>query len=305
MGDVPTVGRGESGRLELALWLTRDDNPLTARVMVNRVWQHLFGYGLVRSVDNFGTTGDRPTHPELLDHLATRFVEGGAWSVKKLIRSIMLSSTYQQSATFDRAKFEVDPDNKLLWRMNQRRLEAESIRDAMLAVAGNLEASRPFASPVQGVPAVDIGRRARFTGGAIGEVNPHRSVYLPILRGLEPEVLDVFDMADTSLETGQRDVTTVAPQALFMMNDPFVLAQARGLARRVLETPGLDEARRVDRAYRLAVGRPATAADRARAIAYLNACMRPKERGQAMDTPAAWASFCQALMASAEFRYVN
>jgi hypothetical protein len=255
-------------------------------------------------VDNFGTTGEPPSHPELLDYLAHQFVKNG-WSVKRQIRMIVLSSAYQQASVADPAGMAADPDDRLVWRMQPRRLEAEAIRDAMLAVGGNLDTTRPLASPVQATRAIDIGKRPRLTGGMIGEVNPHRSVYLPILRGLEPEVLDVFDMADTSLETGQRDVTTVAPQALFMMNDPFVMAQAKGLARRVLETPGLDEPRRVDRAYRLAVGRPATATDRARAIAYLNACMRPRERGQAIDAPAAWASFCQALMASAEFRYVN
>jgi len=304
---VPTVGRGESGRLELALWLTRDDNPLTARVMVNRVWQHLFGYGLVRSVDNFGTTGDRPTHPELLDHLATRFVSDDAWSVKKLIRSIMLSSTYQQSATFDRAKFEVDPDNKLLWRMNQRRLEAESIRDAMLEASGRLTVQPPVGSVALDLPPVEI-RAGRFNPSEILASASFRSVYLPVFRNAVPEVLEAFDFADPNTVSGARDVTTVAPQALYMLNNEFVNQQAHALAIRVGTHAPPNDPARVDLAYKLTLGRPAAPAERDRAIAYVSNYLHdPASRGRADERARidAWASLCQALMASAEFRYLN
>src|SRR5205814_3732701 len=138
-GPVPP---DHSGRLELAHWLTSPDHPLTARVMVNRVWRHLFGAGIVRTVDNFGTTGERPSHPELLDHLAVRFVADG-WSVKKLVREIVLSRTYCQASTYNERAFRADPENRLLWRVEKRRLDAEAIRHAMLAVSGELDPARP------------------------------------------------------------------------------------------------------------------------------------------------------------------
>ena len=145
--DAPKAASDRSGRLELARWLAHPDHPLTARVMANRVWRHLFGAGIVRTVDNFGTSGERPSHPELLDQLAVRFVADG-WSVKKLIREIVLSRSYRQSSTYDENAFRTDPENRLLWRAAKRRLDAEAIRDAMLAVSGELDAARPAGSLV-------------------------------------------------------------------------------------------------------------------------------------------------------------
>jgi hypothetical protein len=304
IGPIPS---DHSGRLELANWVASPKNPLTARVMVNRIWLHLFGAGLVRTVDNFGTTGEPPTHPELLDHLATQFMNDG-WSVKHMIRRIMLSSTYQQAGTFDASKYAVDPDNHFLWRASPRRLEGEAIRDGMLSASGKLDQKRPVASSIQKAPPVDIGRAARlldrFIGG--GENNV-RSVYLPILRGgILPPMLDVFDMADNSQVTGSRETTTVAPQALFMMNDRFVLAQSEALANRIATERVADPAR-VDRAYMLALGRTPTDAERGRALKYVKEFTKdettdPKKRSRAEQD--AWSSICQALFASAEFRYL-
>jgi cytochrome c553 len=307
IANSPVVSPGESGRLELAIWLTRPDNPLTARVMVNRIWEHLFGFGIVRSVDNFGTTGDKPTHPELLDHLATRFVNDG-WSVKKMIRSIMLSDTYQQSANFDRAKYSVDPDNKMLWRMNQRRLEAEAIRDAMLAASGKLNTQSPIGSVALDLPPIEV-RPGRFNPGEILAGTNFRSVYLPVFRNAVPEVLEAFDFADPNTVSGARDVTTVAPQALFMLNNEFVTKQAQALAFRVATQAAKNDGARVELAYKLALGRSATSGERDRAEAYVYNYLRDPALGRVRDTDEmklkAWSSLCQALMASAEFRYLN
>ncbi|HSI35330.1 MAG TPA: PSD1 and planctomycete cytochrome C domain-containing protein [Tepidisphaeraceae bacterium] len=307
--NPPTISPGQSGRRELAQWVTSAENPLTARVMANRVWAHLFGAGLVRSVDNFGTTGDKPTHPELLDHLATRFVKDG-WSVKRLIKSIVLTSTYQQSAAFDKAKFERDPENHLLWRQNQRRLEAEAIRDAMLAVSGQINPTPPTASIAIDLPNIPLGvGGARFNPAELVSSTTHRSVYLPILRNLTPESLDVFDFADNANVTGQRDVTTVPPQALYVMNSPFVIRLSRAMTDRVAGAGLQADPARIDYAYKLALGRPATPVEKDRAAAYLQAFLRDPKAATSRDPyqnkHAAWSSLCQALMASAEFRYLN
>jgi hypothetical protein len=177
--DMKPLPRSSSGRLELARWIASSENPLTARVMVNRVWMHLMGNGIVASVDNFGATGAKPSHPELLDHLALQFVADD-WSVKKLIRDIVLSRTYQLSSTFDSTAFNTDPDNALRWRADKRRLDAESLRDSLLAVGGSLELEPPYGSMI-----VEESRKLR--GGVadidgLEKTSPHRSVYLPIVR---------------------------------------------------------------------------------------------------------------------------
>ena len=234
----------ESGRRQLAGWLTSADNPLTARVMVNRIWHHVIGAGLVRTVDNFGSTGETPSHPELLDYLALRFMEEG-WSVKKLIRAIMLSRLYQmesESGPHDAQARSVDPDNRLLWRMNRRRLDAEEIRDLMLVVGGNLDVTAGGSTLAK-----DNVRERDYTFA-----DTRRSVYTPILRNRLHELFDVFDFADPNTCMGRRNVSTVATQALYLMNSPFVMDQARRSARRLLDMPLADEQFRVDHAYRLA-----------------------------------------------------
>jgi hypothetical protein len=282
------VDKARSGRLELAAWLTQPDHPLTARVMVNRVWLHLFGQGLSRAADNFGLHGEPPTHPELLDYLALGFVEDG-WSVKRLIRRLVLTHTYQLGSGHSVANFTADPDNRLWWRMPARRLDAESIRDAMLAVSGKLLTNPPSGS----LASFDNIKRKKVVAEA--KEQPYRSIYLGIIRNGLPESLAIFDVADPSLIVGQRDVTTVPAQALYLMNSPFVLEQAKALAER-LQSAGGDDAARVDSAFRLALARPPSAAEREQVLGYLR---------EMAGSSLAWTGFCQTLLASAEFRYLQ
>ncbi|MEM7012684.1 MAG: DUF1553 domain-containing protein, partial [Verrucomicrobiota bacterium] len=229
--DAPSFADQQSGRLELANWLTSEENPLTARVMVNRIWLHMFGDGIVRTPDNFGVNGERPSHPQLLDHLAAEFRDGG-WSVKKMIRRIALTHAYRRSDAHDDTNFEVDPDNIYVWRHSRKRLEAEAIRDAILAVSGNLNPERPVGSVVtqHGGKLIQDG----LTPDKIHEPSNHRSVYLAMLRNGLPEALEVFDVADPSLVVGRRNTTTVPAQDLFMMNNPFVSENAEAMARQLL-----------------------------------------------------------------------
>jgi Protein of unknown function (DUF1553)/Protein of unknown function (DUF1549)/Planctomycete cytochrome C len=292
-----------SGRLALANWIASKDNPLTARVMVNRVWQHLFGQGLVSTVDNFGALGEEPTDPRLLDALAVRFMNDDKWSLKKLIRSIVLSRVYRLSSAHNADNYAKDPSNKFLWRMERRRLDAEEIRDAILAASGQLDLVRPEGSPV-----LELDNGIVRGGKALQDVRKstnHRSVYLPILRGLVPEELQVFDVADPNLIMGEREVTTVAPQALFMMNSPFVINQAHQMAHRVLGTRGLNEDGRIHLAYRLALGRLADEHEKADIKRYLTSYESALGSAGPKINPrvAAWASLCQTLMSSGEFRY--
>jgi hypothetical protein len=301
--DAPKIDPKQSGRRELAEWLTHARNPLTSRVMVNRVWHHLFGRGLVSSVDNFGVTGDVPSHPELLDHLAARFVRDG-WSVKKLIREIVLSRTYRLSSGEGSAEARrADPANRLLWRHSARRLGAEEIRDAMLAASGRLVGVRPSASPAGRLKVMEMKSDGPEAAAVEkdGRKSRHRSIYLPLLRCLVPQALEVFDFAGQGMVTGSRDTTTVAPQALYLLNDPFVREQATALADRLLqrEEPGC----RIRLAYRLTLSREATSKEIQRASAYLAQFEGAAEGPDPERT--AWSSFCQALLGSAEFRYVR
>jgi hypothetical protein len=295
--NPPEIADRSSGRLELAQWLTRPDHPLTARVMVNRVWHHLFGRGLVATVDNFGATGERPTHPELLDHLALRFMDEG-WSVKAMVRGLVLSRTYRLANLNQDGSEAKDPENLLLGRMNMRRLEAEALRDAMLFASGQLDLRRPESSPVMGMNLAEIGRRG---GSPDLSQSTHRSVYLPVLRNFLPDLFDAFDFAEPSSVMGRRDVTTVSTQALFMMNNPFVLAQARAMAESLLQETSASENDRVSMAYLRILGRPATAGETQRALEFMGEL---SESG-AHPSARAWAGFCQALFASAEFRYLK
>jgi hypothetical protein len=309
--NAPKINPNQSGRLELTQWLTSEKNPLTSRVMVNRVWHHLFGQGIVASVDNFGTTGEAPSHPELLDYLAARFVHEG-WSIKKLVRSLVLSRAYQLSSETPSAHMTLDPANRLIWRHNPRRLTAEEIRDSMLAVGGNLDRTRPPSSVGHQIPVRELPNNGPIAKQLAQEaaVSKHRSVYLPLLRTLVPPVLEVFDFAEQGMVTGKRDSTTVAPQALYLLNDPFVRQQSLALARRLLGRTDLDDARRINLAYRLTLGRPATSSEIDRVKGYLadyQAAAAERERAAKAPTPRveAWGSFCQAVLASAEFRYVR
>ncbi len=228
-----------SGRLELARWITNPDHPLTARVLVNRVWQQLFGEGLVRTPGNFGAQGEPPTHPELLDFLAVRFVQEG-WSIKKLVRSLVLSSTYRQSSVADQATLEVDPDNRLVSRVNRRALSAEQLRDAMLFAAGILEETR-------GGPAV---RDAR---------SPRRTLYLMTVRSDRSTYRELFDAADPTAIVDERTPSIVAPQALYLLNAPWALEVAGAIANRVLSEVEGDQGAWIERLYQLLYARSPSA----------------------------------------------
>ncbi len=285
-----------SGRRELADWLASPSNPLTARVIVNRVWLHLFGRGLVPTPDNFGAAGARPSHPELLDTLAVEFMNDG-WSIKRLIRRIVLSRAYGLDSAHDPRNFEADPDNALVWRMSKLRLDAEAVRDALLLVGGRLATGPPVGSAVARV-GEGLAFFVRVEG--LDASDTHRSVYLPVVRDRVLESLALFDFADPSLVTGERATTTGPAQALYFLNGPLVIRQAEALADRVRAMVG-DEAHRVDRAYRIALARGPTAAERDRALAFLREFAA--RAGGTDPARRAGAAFCQALLASAEFRY--
>jgi cytochrome c553 len=267
---TPSVNGKQSGRLELAAWLTSPRNPLTPRVIVNRIWQHLFGRGIVSTVDNFGATGDSPSHPELLDHLATRFIRDG-WSIKRLVRSIVLSRSYRLGSATTPGHLAADPANSLVWRHGPRRLDTEEIRDAMLAAAGTLSRDRPDVSPVRGLKMVEMrdnGPEARAIHDW-SDSSTRRSVYLPLLRGVTPRSLECFDPVEQTLVTGRRDTTTVPGQALYLLNSPFVRRQSLALAERLLAPEVEPDEARIRAAYRLAVGRAPTGKEIARALSFL------------------------------------
>jgi hypothetical protein len=276
-GEPPRFSKG-SGRLDLAQAIASPDNPLTARVIVNRIWAWHFGRGIVGTPSNFGQLGERPTHPELLDDLAARFVAHG-WSLKWLHREILLSATYQQSSEASARPQAIDPDNRLLWRMNRRRLDVEAWRDALLAVSGQLD--RSF-----GGPTVDLN----------SPQNRRRTVYCKVSRHELNGLLRLFDFPDANITSERRTETTVPQQQLFVLNSPFILGQAKALAARLI--PDADGVRR---AYVLAYGRPATETELAMALHYLGGHDEPAER----NGLARWERYTQALLAANEFLYVD
>ncbi|MEX0819598.1 MAG: PSD1 and planctomycete cytochrome C domain-containing protein [Pirellulaceae bacterium] len=302
VSDIPSIDDQSSGRLELAQWITSPGNPLTARVMVNRVWHHLFGRGLVPTVNNFGVLGEKPSHPELLDYLAVRFVEND-WSTKQLIRAVVLSRVYQLSTRKDADNFQEDPDNVLLWRMTPRRLEVEPLRDALLAVSGQLDAARPEGSTV-----TPLGQQlARAV--AYEKLNPasnHRTVYLPVVRHYTPHMLQEFDFAASSLVVGDRAETTTSQQALFFLNNDFILEQAEATARLLMKEAS-DPAVQIRTAYQRTLSRSPTPAELATAREYLQrAAEHLKDEYSEADQrqTMALSSFMQTLFGSAEFRYL-
>ncbi len=319
----PAIPSSSSGRRELAEWLVSPSNPLTARVMVNRAWHWLFGRGLVESVDNFGTTGQKPSNQALLDHLASSFIAEG-WSMKGLIKDIVLSRSYQLSSAHDAKSFAADPENALVWKMNKRRLDAECVRDAMLSASGSLDLKPPTGSIIGRAGDSGIGGprgRGVSEQAIIHASGPARSVYLPIARDVVPDSLAVFDFAETSLVTGSRETTNVPSQALFLLNSTTVSLQAQALADRVLKgypagpnggvRANLDQ--RLTYAYWLVFSRNPDATERAAASEFLGKFPSDWKKGETVpmgmrdadDVKAAWTSLCRALFASAEFRYLN
>jgi hypothetical protein len=265
----PRVNAKQSGRLELARWLTSSRNPLTPRVIVNRVWYHLFGRGIVSTVDNFGTTGAPPSNPELLDHLASRFINGG-WSIKRLVRAVVLSRAYQLGSKATPKHLGADPANALVWRHSPRRLDSAELRDAMLAAAGSLKPQRPNASPIHELNMVEIRDNGPEARAILenADASRERSVYLPLLRGITPRPLEAFDPVDQTLVTGARQVTTVPGQALYLLNSSFVRGQASALAERLLRQQATDEDR-LRALYRLVLGRLPKPDDTQRSMEFL------------------------------------
>lgn len=247
----------QSGRLELAEWIASPENPLTARVTANRVWHWMYGRGLVRTVDDFGHAGENPSHPELLDYLARRLIEEN-WSIKALVREIALSRTWQLASTYDAQNYAIDPDNQFCWRMNQRRLEAEAVRDAMLAVSGRLDLERPLGTYLREAGEGGVGQNV-FEPVIRAIAADTRSVYLPGVRSVLPEMLETFDAPDASLVTGSRDTTLSPLQSLFLMNNQFVQVQAVALAERLGEVP---KDQQIATVYEIAFGRSPTERER-------------------------------------------
>lgn len=299
----PPIPASRSGRLELAQWITSKDNPLTARVAVNRVWAKLFGEGIVSTTENFGTTGLAPTHPKLLDHLALQFMED-RWSFKTLIRKLVLTRTYRMSTDFNHANYERDPDNKLLWRATPRRLDSEAIRDSILAVSGQLDLKRP-SSAVMKFGDGELSRKS--APNLTLNTPPYRSVYLPVVREKAEELIDLFDGADANLVTGHRKTSNVAGQALYMMNSEFIIKQADAFAadlrRRHSSTKD-----RINAGFQRAFGRPPTNNEFKASIDFYNSFSAAAQRETGSRNQADFlflSAFCQGLFSSAEFRYLN
>jgi hypothetical protein len=284
-----------SGRLEFAKWITGPKQPLTARVIVNRLWLHLLGQGLVDTPDDFGAASQPPAMPELLDHLAVRFTSDG-WSIKRMIRAIMLSSTYRlDSNVGGNPAVESNPQNSHYWRGPLRRMEFEALRDNLLAISRQLSLDRP-----EGIQVVGIGgKNLRSSATSLLDVSsPVRSIYLPVLRSRVPETFSTFDFPDPCQIAGRREVTTVAPQALFFMNSRFVERAASRTAEAILGEPASTDADRVRSLYRRLFARTPENDEVADALALVGASSdgAPQER---------WELLVQALLASAEFRYVR
>lgn len=291
----------QSGRLQLAQWVTQPDHPLTWRVIVNRVWHWHFGRGLVPSVDNFGLLGQQPSHPQLLDWLARRFQESSG-SLKELHRLMMLSQTYQMSTQFAEGAATEDPENRLLWRFRRRRLTGEEMRDSLIALGTGLDAT-------MGGSVLKVKNRAYVTGSGTSITNEfenhRRSVYLPVVRSAVYDVLQTFDFPDPAVAAGRRQTSTVAPQALMLMNSSLVEEQTEALAKRLLKMPKTD---RAAAAIRLVLQRNVTAKESAAAEDYViqaaqtSALSELSPEEQELRT---WQSFSRILISSNEFAYIE
>jgi mono/diheme cytochrome c family protein len=307
---APAFKPDASGRLELARWLVDPAHPLTARVFVNRVWRWHFGRGIVPSVDNFGLLGEAPTHPELLDWLSLRFVESG-WSLKALHRVILLSHTYQQASHPKPAALEKDPENRLWGWFPVRRLEAEAVRDALLSVSGQLDRT-------PGGPVLTVKNRGYLFDHTSKDLtkydSPRRSIYLPVIRNNVYDVFQLLDYPDAAVSSGDRNTSTVSPQALLMLNSDLVLQASDKLADRLLREFPADESARVARLIRLAYGRDPRSGEIAQLLTdladYTQGVAESNASRNAIVTPAAnrqaaWSVLCQTILAANEFIYVK
>ncbi len=291
--EPPVIPTGEGGRLQLAQWLVADSNPLPARVISNRVWHWLFGIGLARSTDNFGFSGAPPSHPELLDFLARSLIDQ-QWSLKSLIRQVVLSETYCRSSAPSVAAMTKDPQNRLLWRMSRRRLEAECIQDAILSAAGQLDRTHGGATIPPSLSA-DYGFRFQTR---------RRTIYWPLLRNSIPDLIVAFDGADPSMVVGVRNISSVAPQALFLMNNPWVIEQSELAAKELLKVTGdsdTNAGRRLllQHLFQRTLGRVPTAAEETTCLEFLEFPSITSESEQ-LDC---WTRLVQSLFSTLDFRY--
>lgn len=290
--DQSLIDENQSGRLQLAHWVTDPNHPLTARVFVNRLWQQMFADGIVRTPDDFGTYGERPSDRLLLDHLTTRFVKEG-WSIKRMIRTIALSRTYQLSVDADAKLLAADPENLLFARHKRRRLTAEMLRDRMLLASGRLDRS-PGVGSLVGHRDILVNR-----AGNLHVTSDRRSVYLCYLRNSPPPELAAFDLPDFCGVVGRREVSTLPGQSLYLFNNPLVVEQAKHLAKTVTGKV-VDEPGRIELAWRMAYGRDPGDGERRAAADFVEGMKADVEKVEQ-----AWLSFCQALLISNEFRYVD
>jgi hypothetical protein len=319
---VPAKGGGTGRRAALANWLASPDNPLTARIMVNRLWHYHFGRGIVGTPSDFGEMRDLETHRELLDWLAATFVEQG-WSVKKMSRLILLSNAYQQSSTFDPDLAKVDPDDKLLWRFHRQRLSGEEIRDAILAISGRINFQMGGPSVFPEIPK-EMEVRGGWNRNQPEDQTVRRSIYTFVRRNSRYPMFQAFDMPDTHESCSRRAVTTTAPQALNLLNDKTILISAQAFAGRVMKEAGEDVNGQIAAAYHLAFAREPDAEERKMAVSFLDrqtSLIKPRiESKQPVALPAncavasdaaaqaraaALVDFCHVLFNSNEFVYVN
>lgn len=297
-GTAPVIPTDASGRLQLAQWMTSRDNPLTARVMVNRIWHWIYGAGIVRTTDNFGSTGEAPSHPELLDHLAVRFMEDG-WSLKHLIKQMVMSHTYRLASSHAAAS---DPDNRLLSHMNRKRLDAECLRDAMLTAAGTLD--RSFGGPgIVEAKAVDANdQKIQNLEYGYQFLDTRRSLYTAAFRNVRHPLFEVFDFADINQPIAQRTTSTVATQALFLMNSPKVIEQARSAADVVLKSSPETDAR-IATAFRNSLQRQPTEKETALVREFIESSQSGNDTAE--DIRDLWARFIQNLWSTPEFRFLD
>lgn len=299
--DSFSIGPDSSGRLQLAEWIVSGQHPLTARVLVNRVWQHLFGRGIVNTPDDFGFYGSIPSHPALLDDLARRFMNGN-WSIKKLIKIIVLSRTYQlDSYIEDERLLSVDPDNIFVGRHSRRRLDAETNRDRVLQASGNLMVGSTNGSAIDKLDVL-----LNWPPGEakyLHQASNHRSIYLCMLRDAQPPDLVAFNLPDGFFVTGLREKTDIPTQALFYLNSPLVVEQSKVIANDVLGTGNVSDEKRVARMYLKVLRRLPSANEAVAVLDYIKR-VRAKLKGND-EFVRSWASFCQVLLASNEFRYID
>jgi hypothetical protein len=313
----------QSGRIQLAHWMVSRDNPLTARVLANRIWLWLMGDGIVRTPDNFGSTGEKPSHPELLDYLASELIDSG-WDLRHLVKLIVSSRTYQQASTSDwelrmadsknaapphnpksaiRNPQSIDPDNRLYWHANRKRLDAEELRDTVLTISGALD-RRVGGSVINDAKAVDSNdSKPAMVEYGYQFVDVRRSLYTPAFRNVRHPFFEVFDFADINGPVGKRNTSIVATQELFLLNHPFIVEQSRVAASRMLAHAPSNDETRIRRLYQSALGRAPSGGEMKQALSFIDASVSGNATSDELRD--VWARLLQAIIASPDFRFLD